>query len=75
MQRRIRCISSITPETILCWPQVRSVVRDGEHLEIVTDVAEAVVRKLLDRDANLSELEIRRAGLAEAFVEITREAA
>jgi ABC-2 type transport system ATP-binding protein len=74
-QRRIRCISSITPETILCWPQVRSVVRDGEHLEIVTDVAEAVVRKLLDKDANLSELEIRRAGLAEAFVEITREAA
>ncbi len=74
-QRRIRCISTVAPETVLCWPFVRSVVRDGEHIEIVTDAAESVVRKLLDRDANLAELEIRRAGLAEAFVEITKEAA
>ena len=74
-QRRIRCISSLASRTILCWPHVRSVTQDGEHIEIVTDVAESVVRKLLDADAGLSELEIRRAGLAEAFVEITREAA
>jgi ABC-2 type transport system ATP-binding protein len=74
-QRRIRCISTIASETILCWPYVRSVAHDGERFEIVTDAAESVVRKLLDADANLSELEIRRAGLAEAFVEITREAA
>jgi ABC-2 type transport system ATP-binding protein len=74
-QRRIRCISAIPSETILCWPFVRSVMRDGEHLEIVTDAAESVVRRLLDKDASLSELEIRRAGLAEAFVEITREVA
>ena len=66
-QRRIRCISTLASETILCWPHVRSVTRDGEHIEIVTDVAESVVRKLLDKDADLSELEIRRAGLAEAF--------
>jgi ABC-2 type transport system ATP-binding protein len=44
-------------------------------MEIVTDSAEAVVRRLLDQDARLHELEIQRAGLAEAFVEITREAA
>ncbi|MBS0214072.1 MAG: ABC transporter ATP-binding protein [Proteobacteria bacterium] len=74
-QRRIRCISAVPTETILCWPHVRSVVRDGQHMEIVTDAAEAVVRNLLARDAELAELEIRRAGLAEAFVEITREAA
>jgi len=74
-QRRIRCVSSLASKTILCWPHVRSVTQDGEHIEIVTDVAESVVRKLLDADAGLSELEIRRAGLAEAFVEITREAA
>ena len=72
-QRRIRCISSLASKTILCWPHVRSVTQDGEHIEIVTDVAESVVRKLLDADAGVSELEIRRAGLAEAFVEITRE--
>ncbi|MEO5595609.1 MAG: ABC transporter ATP-binding protein [Lysobacteraceae bacterium] len=74
-QRRIRCVSSIAADTIRCWPHVRSVVQDGERFEIVTDVAESIVRKLLDADANLSELEIRRAGLAEAFVQITKEAA
>ena len=74
-QKRIRCVSALDSETIQCWPYVRSVMRDGEHLEIVTDAAESVVRNLLDKDASLSELEIRRAGLAEAFVEITREAA
>ncbi|HEY2344303.1 MAG TPA: ABC transporter ATP-binding protein [Xanthomonadaceae bacterium] len=74
-QKRIRCISTLPTETILCWPHVRSVLRDGEHIEVVTDAAEAVVRKLLEKDANLAELEIRRAGLAEAFIEITKEAA
>jgi len=72
-QRRIRCISTLASETIRCWPYVRSVEHDGERFEIVTDAAESVVSKLLDADADLSELEIRRAGLAEAFVEITRE--
>jgi ABC-2 type transport system ATP-binding protein len=72
-QRRIRCVSTLALETILCWPFVRSVTHDGERFEIVTDATESIVRKLLDADAGLSELEIRRAGLAEAFVEITRE--
>jgi ABC-2 type transport system ATP-binding protein len=33
------------------------------------------VRRLLDADPHLSELEVRRTGLAEAFVRITKEAA
>jgi ABC-2 type transport system ATP-binding protein len=72
-QRRVRCISSIASQTILCWPHVRSVAHDGDRIEIVTDAAEAVVRQLLLEDTGLSELEVHRAGLAEAFVEITRE--
>jgi ABC-2 type transport system ATP-binding protein len=74
-QRRIRCISRLAAETIARWPEVRSVARDGERIEIVTDAAETVVRQLLFEDSDLSELEVQRAGLAEAFVEITREAA
>ncbi len=74
-QRQIRCVSALGAEAIARWPLVRSALRDGERIEIVTDAAEAVVRRLLAEDAELSELEIRRAGLAEAFVEITREAA
>jgi ABC-2 type transport system ATP-binding protein len=74
-QRRIRCVSGLAPETIGAWPEVRSVCRDGDRIEIVTDSAETVVRQLLFEDTGLAELEVQRAGLAEAFVEITREAA
>jgi ABC-2 type transport system ATP-binding protein len=74
-QRRIRCVSRLDVDAIGAWPEVRSVVRDGERIEIVTDAAETVVRQLLFEDTQLQELEVRRAGLAEAFVEITKEAA
>jgi len=73
--RRIRCVTTLADAAIALWPEVRSVARDGGRVEIVTDAAEMVVRQLLFEDAQLSELEVRRAGLAEAFVEITKEAA
>lgn len=74
-QKRIRCISTLGNQTIACWPHVRRVCRDGQYVEIVTDAAEFVVRQLLAQDAGLAELEVHRAGLAEAFVEITQQAA
>lgn len=74
-QRHIRCVSALDAAVIEAWPQVRSVCRDGDRIEIVTDAAETVVRQLLFEDTALSELEVQRAGLAEAFVDITREAA
>jgi ABC-2 type transport system ATP-binding protein len=74
-QRRIRCVSALDAARIGAWPEVRSVHRDGGRLEIVTDVAEIVVRQLLFEDCALSELEVQRAGLAEALAGITREAA
>lgn len=74
-QKRIRCITALAAAAVAAWPLVRSACRDGERIEIVTDAAEAVVRQLLFEDKALRELEVRRAGLAEAFVEITKEAA
>jgi len=73
--KRIRCVSSLDAGHVAAWPQVHSANRDGERIEIVTDAAETIVRRLLAEDAALGELEIQRAGLAEAFVEITRAAA
>jgi ABC-2 type transport system ATP-binding protein len=74
-QRRIRCLCELSLDTIAAWPDVRSICRDGDRVEIVTDAAEPVVRRLLDADAALSELEVQRAGLADAFVEITTQEA
>ncbi len=74
-QKRIRCTSVLAAETIAAWPQVASASRAGHYIEIVTAAAEPVVRELLALDATVAELEVHRAGLAEAFVEITRAAA
>ena len=51
---------------------VRSAARSDGRIEIVADAAEAVVRRLLADDPALEELEVQRAGLADAFVELTR---
>jgi ABC-2 type transport system ATP-binding protein len=74
-QRRISCVSTLDAVAIAAWPNVRNATRENNRIAIVTDSAETVVRRLLNEDAALSELEVHRAGLAEAFVEITKEAA
>lgn len=72
-QRRIRCVSALDAARVSGWPQVRSAVREGDRLEIVAKAAEPVVRRLLDADPGLQDLEVLRAGLADAFIHITRE--
>ena len=49
--------------------------RTADHHSPTARTALPKVRQLLFEDSELRELEVRRAGLAEAFVEITREAA
>ena len=72
--KRIRCLSALPVDTVRSWPEVGQVHRDGERLHIGTAEAEVVVRRLLDADRHLRELEVHRAGLAEAFTELTRDA-
>jgi ABC-2 type transport system ATP-binding protein len=74
-QRRVRCITTLLLDTLAGWPQVRSAVRNNDRTELVVDDAEPVVRRLLAEDAALHELEVQRAGLADAFIALTREAA
>ncbi len=74
-QRRIRCLSALDAARIAQWPHVRQASREGARVEILADVAEEVVRRLLSEDAALTELEIERAGLAEAFLALTRDPA
>jgi ABC-2 type transport system ATP-binding protein len=72
--KRIRCLSALTVDTIRGWPEVSDVWQESERLHITTADAEILVRRLLDADAQLRELEVQRAGLAEAFTELTRDA-
>ncbi|WP_233841274.1 ABC transporter ATP-binding protein [Dyella sp. 2HG41-7] len=70
---RIRCVTDLDVDAIARWPQVASAERDGTRVRISTSAAEHVLRRMLDADAALSELEVQRAGLAEAFTELTRD--
>jgi len=73
--RRIRCLSSLNIAQIKQWPHIDSVGHDGQFLSIQTTDVESVTRRLLNEDHGLQQLEIKRAGLAEAFVELTKEQA
>ena len=75
VRRRIRCISTLPVEQVRAWSGVSAASREAQWLDIESTVAEPVVQRLLECDPQLRELEVRRAGLAEAFVQLTREAA
>jgi ABC-2 type transport system ATP-binding protein len=72
--KRIRCLSTLSIDMVRGWPEVSEVRRDNERLHITAAEAEVVVRRLLAADLQLRELEVQRAGLAEAFTELTRDA-
>jgi ABC-2 type transport system ATP-binding protein len=70
---RIRCACDLDAAAVAGWPGVASAAREGGHLQIAAVQAETVVRRLLDADPSLAELEVQRAGLAEAFTALTRD--
>ena len=74
-RRQISCETSLAAEEVRTWPGVIDATRDEAKLRITTTDAEGVVRRLLASDANLARLEVKQAGLNEAFNELTREAA
>lgn len=71
-QRRIGCVSALAPAQVAAWAGVQD-ARAGEdgRLQVIAAQAEPVVRRLLAEDPSLSELEVRRAGLADAFLALT----
>ena len=74
-RRQISCETSLDAALVSQWPGVREAQRNGSRLNLVATDAEAVVRRLLAEDPGLRRLEVREAGLNEAFNELTREAA
>ena len=75
LRKRICCRTDVPVSLIAGWPGVISATSEAGKVEIVASDAETAVRHLLATDRSLRELEIVRAGLAEAFTELTKEAA
>ena len=74
-RKQIRCATRVSTETVRQWPEVLKATRDAKHLHLTAVDAETTVRHLLAADPTLRDLEVRQAGLAEAFAELTKEAA
>ena len=72
-RKLVRCTTSLTDEQVLAWPEVTAVERDRGQLRIIATDAEAVVRKIMGADLQARDLEIERAGLTEAFVELIQD--
>ena len=73
-RKSVFCKSALDTATIRSWPEVGELSEVSGRKHIVTRDAEAVLRHLLDGDANVRDIEVRRAGLAEAFTELTNNA-
>ena len=71
--KRVWCATRLSLAEVAAWPEVADARLDGERLCLSTEHLEALVRRLLAHDAQLSALEVRAAGLAEAFTELTRD--
>jgi ABC-type multidrug transport system ATPase subunit/peptidoglycan/LPS O-acetylase OafA/YrhL len=74
-RKHITCTTSVREEEVRGWTDVVAVTRDAGRLTITVVDAEPVVRRLLAADADLRDLEVRQAGLADAFMQLTKEAA
>lgn len=71
--KRIRCITKIALGDLRRIPGVSELKKDRDAIEIHAREAEPVIRELLNRDPQLSGLEITSAGLEEAFLALTQE--
>jgi ABC-type multidrug transport system ATPase subunit len=74
-RRQISCESRLDVAEVGTWHGVQDARRERERLHLTASDAESVVRRLLAEDPSLARLEVREAGLNEAFNELTREAA
>jgi len=72
-RKLIHCTTTLKLEEVGSWPEVESASRDQHRLHITAKNAEPVVRRLLAADPGLQDLEVQRAGLAQAFTELTQE--
>jgi ABC-2 type transport system ATP-binding protein len=69
--RHVRCVTTLSPDEVTAIPGVRGVRREKEATVVLAADVEPVVRELLARDSSLTGLEITRANLEDAFLELT----
>ena len=71
--KQVSCVTRLNADTVRAWPEVLRLDMERDRMQITTRGAEAVLVRLFREDPALSDVEVKRAGLAEAFTELTNE--
>ena len=74
-RKRISCMTRLTSTEVSGWKGVQSASIEAGHLHVIATDSDAVLRRMLGADPDVHDIEIKRAGLAEAFAQLTQEAA
>jgi len=74
-RKHVSCVSKLAAHAVRSWPEVLQVEMERDRMQITTRNAEALLKRLLHEDPDLTDIEVKRAGLAEAFTELTSESA
>jgi ABC-2 type transport system ATP-binding protein len=72
-RKQVSCMTSLAPDVVRTWPEVAQLEMERDRMQISTRAAEALLIRLFREDPQLSDIEVKRAGLAEAFTELTHE--
>jgi ABC-2 type transport system ATP-binding protein len=71
--KRIRCQTSLSLAAVRSMAGVTEVQEDHGVIEIRTARPEPILREILTRDSEVSGIEVRSAGLEEAFLSLTQQ--
>jgi ABC-2 type transport system ATP-binding protein len=69
--KHVYCRTALAAGAVREWPEVERLDEDAGRIHLITHDAESLLRRLLAADADVRDIEVRRAGLAEAFAQIT----
>lgn len=72
-RRQIKCRSNVDVRDVEGLPGVQQVARNQDSLDILAAEAEPVLRFLLAQDPGLSEVEVTRSSLEDAFLTLTTD--
>jgi ABC-2 type transport system ATP-binding protein len=74
-RKQVSCVSRLAADSVRAWPEVLQLEMERNRMQITTRSAESLLMRLFREDPELSDIEVKRAGLAEAFAELTNESA
>ncbi|HEU4780251.1 MAG TPA: ABC transporter ATP-binding protein [Steroidobacteraceae bacterium] len=74
-RKQVSCVSSLAADAVRAWPEVLQLEMERDRMQITTRNAEGLLVRLFREDPGLQDIEVKRAGLAEAFTELTHESA